>query len=65
MTSQTGKQIIAIHIVPDISRSKGNKPMKVGQLVECKNSYTNCGREPTLRPFYEKSKLSIYVDQQF
>ena len=25
MTSQTGKQIIAIHILPNISKSKGNQ----------------------------------------
>ena len=30
--SQTGQQIIAMHILPDISRSKGNQGMKYGQL---------------------------------
>ena len=34
MTSQTGKQIISVHILPNISRSKGNQTMKCGQLVE-------------------------------
>ena len=34
MTSQTGKQTIAIHILPNISRSKGNQAMKFGQLIE-------------------------------
>ena len=28
-------------------------------------SYTKCGREGSPRPFYEKSKLSIYLDQQW
>ena len=38
MTSQPGKQTIAIHILPNISRSKGNQTMKFGQLIECNMS---------------------------
>ena len=34
MTSQPGKQTIAIHILPNISRSKGNLTMKFGRLIE-------------------------------
>ena len=34
MTSQPGKQTIAIHILPNISRSKGNQTVKFGQLLE-------------------------------
>ena len=34
MTSQTGKQIITIHILPNTSRSKDNEVMKFGQLIE-------------------------------
>ena len=34
MTSKTGKQINAIHILPNILRSKGNQAVKFGQLVE-------------------------------
>ena len=34
MTSQTGRQIITIHILPNISRSKGNRTMAFGQLIE-------------------------------
>ena len=34
MTSKTGKQIIVIHILPNILRSKGNQAIKFGQLVE-------------------------------
>ena len=33
MTSQTGKQITAIHILPNIVKSKGNQAMKFGQLI--------------------------------
>ena len=36
MTSQPGKQTITIHILPSISRSKGNQTMKFGQLIEYK-----------------------------
>ena len=31
--SQAGKQIITIHILPNISGSKGNLGMKFGQLI--------------------------------
>ena len=34
MTSQSGKQIISIDILPNISRSIGNHTMKFGQLIE-------------------------------
>ena len=34
MTSQPGLQAIAIHILPNISQSKGNETMKFGQLIE-------------------------------
>ena len=70
MTSQTGKQTIVIHILPNISRSKGKQTMKFGQLIECnirntflEKSYTKCGREAGPRPFSEKLKLNISLDQ--
>ena len=34
MTSQPGQQTVVIHILPNISRSKGNQTMKFGQLLE-------------------------------
>ena len=34
MTSQTGQQIIAIHILANISRSKGKQTMKFGKLIK-------------------------------
>ena len=34
MTSQAGLQTIAIHILPNISQSKGNQTMKVGQIID-------------------------------
>ena len=71
MTSHTGQQIIAIHILSNITRSKDNQAMIFGRLVEynmrnifLEKSYAKCGGEATLDPFYKKSKLSIYLDQQ-
>ena len=34
MTSKDGKQRIVIHILPNISRSEGNKTIKFGQVIE-------------------------------
>ena len=34
MTLQPGLQTIAIHILPNISQSKGNQTMKFSQLIE-------------------------------
>ena len=36
MTSQTGLQTIAIHILSNISQSKGNQTMTFSQLIEYK-----------------------------
>ena len=58
MTSQTGKQTIAIHILPNISRSKGNQAMKFGQLIEY-----NMGNIFFDKTFSKKSKLRISLDQ--
>ena len=70
MTSRPGKQTIAIHILPNISRSKGNQAMKFGQLIEynmrnifLEKSYTKCGGETSPKPFSKKSKLSISLGQ--
>ena len=64
MASQTGQQIIAIHILLDISRSKGNQTMKFGLLVDynmrnifLEKSYTKCGEEASPRTFYQKIKI--------
>ena len=35
MTSKLGKQTIAIHLLPIISRNRVNQKMKFGQLIEC------------------------------
>ena len=68
MVSQPGKQTIAIHILPNISSSKGNQIMKFGQLIEhnmgsifLEKLYTKYTKIP--RPFSQKPKLSISLDQ--
>ena len=57
MTSQTGKQTIAIHILPNISGSKGDKTMKIGQVIEYsmrtiyhEKPNTKCGGQTIPRP---------------
>ena len=56
--SQTEKQIVMIHILPNISKSKGNQAMKFGQFIEynmrhifLEKSYTKCGGETSPRSF--------------
>ena len=70
MTSQSGWQTIVIHILPNISRSKGNQTMTFAHLIECnmrnvflEKSFTKCGGETSPRPFSEKLKVSISLDQ--
>ena len=70
MTSQPGKQTIVIHTLPNISRIKVNQTMKFGQLIEydirntfLEKSYAKCGGETIPRPFSNKLKLSIILDQ--
>ena len=36
MTSQPGLQTIVIHVLPNMSQSKGNQTMKFGQCLEYK-----------------------------
>ena len=50
-----------MHILPNISRNKGNQTMKFGQLIECEmrnifreKSYVKYGGKTSLRPFSEK-----------
>ena len=70
MTSQPSQQTIAIHILPNIVKSKGNQTMKLGRLIEynmrnifLKKSYTKCDAETSPRPFSGKLKLNISLEQ--
>ena len=71
MTSKPGKQTIVKHVLPNILRNKDNQAMKFGQLREynMKNIFlekpcTKFGGKTSPRPFSEKLKLSISLDQQ-
>ena len=44
MASFTEKQIITIHILPNISRSKSNQAVKFGQLIEYDMRYIFLGK---------------------
>ena len=55
MTSQHCKQIITIHILPNIWRSKGNQAMKFGQLTEYK----------TRNHFFEKNHSQNVLKKLF
>ena len=64
MTSQPGKQTIAISILLDISRSKDNQTMKFSQSIEhnlkdisLEKSYIKYDRETIPRPFCNKNKI--------
>ena len=70
MTSQPGKQIIAIHVLPYISRSKDNQTAKFAHLMKynmrkifLEKSYPKCVAETSPKPFSKKSKFSLSLDQ--
>ena len=52
MTSHPGYQIILIHILPNISRSKGNQTMEFGQLI--KYNVRNIFLDKSYTKFVEK-----------
>ena len=62
MTSQPGKQTIAIHILSHISRSWGNETITFCQLIEkffLENLCRKYGGENSLRPFLKDKIESI------
>ena len=63
MPSKPGYQTIAIHILPNISRNKGNQPIKSGQLIEynmrtifLEKSFSRCSGETIPRPLSKKNQ---------
>ena len=69
MTSQPGYQTIAIHILPNISRSKGNQTMKLDQLIEynmknifVEKSHAKYAGKIIPKPLSKKPKFSISLD---
>ena len=70
MTSQPGYKTIVIHLLPNISKNKGNETMKIGQLRECKmrnivlqKPDKKCGGETSFRWFSETLRLSVSLNQ--
>ena len=61
MTPQSGKQIVAKHILTNISRRKGNQAMIFGQFIE--RNMRNFFFDTFPIPFSKKTKLSISLDQ--
>ena len=68
MTTQTGKQTITIHILPNISQRKSDQIMKFGQLTENnkRNIFTlklcrRYGREAGFRPIFVFQKKKVYM----
>ena len=59
MKSQRGKQTIAIHILPNISRIKSNQAMTFDQLIEYNMRNSFLDGETIPRPFSKKPKFSI------
>ena len=64
MTSQPGKQTIAIHILTNFSRSKDYRAMNFGQLIEhnmrnifSEKSYIKSGGETIPRPFSKRIEI--------
>ena len=69
MTSQPREQTIAMYILPNISRGKGNQTTKFGQIIQInlRNVFleklsTECGGT-LLRLCPKKSKFSMPLDQ--
>ena len=61
MTSKAGKQTIVMQILPNISKSRSNQLIKLGQSKEynirnifLEKSYRKCGGETIPRPFSKK-----------
>ena len=64
MTSKPVEQAIVINILTNILRSKSNKEMKLGQLIEynirnifLEKSYPSCNGEIIIRSFPKKIKI--------
>ena len=70
MMSQPRYQTIAILIMPNILRSKGNQTKKFYQLIKynmrnifVEKWFTKCGGATIPRPVSKKSKSTISLDQ--
>ena len=59
--SPLGKQITAIHILPNISRNKCNLTMKIGLLVEYKMRIIFLKKSVTLAPWCSGYQVQILL----
>ena len=66
MTSQPGKQTIAIHTLSNISRIKDNQAMKFGQLIEydmkntfLKNHTQNVVKKKNKKNFFWRVRVQL------
>ena len=59
MMSQPGKQTIARHILPNISRSTGNQKIKFGKLIEhnFRKRFLEKPYNKIAKPFSKKPKI--------
>ena len=72
MTSQPGFQTIAIHMLANISQSKGNQIMKFGQSIECtkiniflQKLCRKWGKETSLGPLFIFLKNLIWGESKW
>ena len=72
MTSQTGLQIIAIHILSNITQSKGNQTMKFSQLIESNKRSIflqklceKWGKETSSRPLFIFLKRLLWDESKW
>ena len=71
MTSQPGLQTVTIHILPNISQSKDNQTMKLGQLIEYNKRSISVqklcgkwGKEASSRPFFIFKKSLMWGESK-
>ena len=62
MASQPGKQTTAIHMLPNISRSKGNQARKFDQLTE--NNMRNVFQKNDRQNVVEKPFTDLFLKNQ-
>ena len=60
MTSQHGKQTNTIHIFPNISRSKSNETMILGQLIEYNEKYSTLKIMQKMRKETSSRPLTVF-----
>ena len=68
MASEPGERTIAIHILPNTSRSKDNRAIKFGQLIEYEKHFSRNHTQNVVEkifqgPFLKNQKLSMSLDQ--